>query len=156
MLQHGIMETLTRPKFNYIHEANWEGLHILANHWKSDMDFHIGEIRFLKKLINKYFIWLIHEESVIATEKLLEELEQLKEEGNATLKLIDQHLHQIVKEIKFPLVHNDKAFQDEHTELEERIAAFMIHFRPLKHKAFDLVEDVLVEEKVKHLMAKTA
>jgi len=150
------MEPLLRPKFNYIHEANWEGLHVLANHWKSEMDFHLGEIRFLKKLIDKYFIWLINEESVESTERLLTQLQELKKEGESAITFIDKHLHQIVKEIKFPMVHNDKAFNDEHAELEEQIAAFILAFRPLKRKIFDLVENVLEGDKIKHLMAKTS
>lgn len=148
------MESMLRPKFNYINEGNWEGLHILANHWKSDLDFHLGEIRFLKKLIDKYFVWLVNDESIASAEKLLSQLEELRIQGESTMHLINKHLHQIVEEIRMQRIENDKAFKDEHTTLEEQIAKFTMKLRPLKKVIFDLVEDVLEEEKIKHLMSK--
>jgi len=36
-----------RPKYNYIHEADWQQLIILTEHWKSDLLFYKDDIRFL-------------------------------------------------------------------------------------------------------------
>ncbi|MEQ8910329.1 MAG: hypothetical protein RIC95_14110 [Vicingaceae bacterium] len=148
------MEFRLRPTNNFVNEADWQELHTLSLHWKSDMAFYSDELRFLRKLIDKYFVWLMKAESIKATQDLLNRLTKTQSRAEDIVSTIDKHVKHIAKEIKYPLVHNDKAFRDEHAELEELIAAFVKDFRVLKKKVFDLTEDVLVEEKIKHLAAR--
>jgi hypothetical protein len=148
------MEFRLRPDNNFVNEADWQGLHTLSLHWKSDMAFYIDELRFLRKLIDKYFVWLMKDESIKMTEDILSRLTKVQYRAEDLVSSIDKHVKYIVKEIKHPLVHNDSAFRNDHAKLEELIATFLKDFRPLKKEVFNLAEDVLMEEKVKHLMAR--
>jgi hypothetical protein len=147
------MEYRLRPKSNFVNEANWQSLHSLSLHWQSDMIFYLGELRFLRKLVDKYFIWLLEDDSLEATLAQLKRMSKSENQAADIVTYIKKHIKHIEKELKHPLVQNDKPFRDEHSELEDLIAAFVRDFRLLKQKVFDLTDDVLVEEKVKNLMA---
>ena len=47
-----------RPPGNYSTTASWEELHALTRHWVSDLRFYQDDLRFLHRLIDKYFIWI--------------------------------------------------------------------------------------------------
>lgn len=148
------MEFRLRPNNNFVNEADWQGLHTLSLHWKSDMAFYIDELRFLKKLIDKYFIWLMKNESIETTQDLLNRLTKIHYRAEDLVSTIDKQLNYIVKEIKYPLVHNDTSFRKQHAELEDLITDFLKDFRPIKQEVFALAENVLVVKKVEKLVAR--
>src|SRR5665811_322155 len=54
----------SRPKDQYIHEADWQQLYVLTEHWKSDLSFYEGDLKFLHHLIDKYFMWISKKEHI--------------------------------------------------------------------------------------------
>ena len=148
------MEFRLRPDSNFINESDWQGLHTLSLHWKSDLAFYMDELRFLRKLIDKYFVWLMEDESVKSTQDLLNRLTKIHYRAEDIVSSIEKHVKHIVKEMKFPLVKNDSTFRKEHAELENLVTTFLKDFRQLKKEVFELTENVMVEEKIKHLIAR--
>ncbi len=45
-----------RPKGKYIHEADWQQLYALTEHWKSDFQFYNTDLTFLQHVIYKNFM----------------------------------------------------------------------------------------------------
>jgi uncharacterized protein (DUF3820 family) len=55
------MENLSlRPKGDFSYTAEYQQLYILAEHWKSDLEFYKDDLRFLHHLIDEYFVWFAH------------------------------------------------------------------------------------------------
>ncbi len=53
-----------RPKYNYIHEADWQKLYLLTELWKSDLLFYKDDLKFLYHLIDKYFLRISKRENI--------------------------------------------------------------------------------------------
>ncbi len=77
------MELRVRPKSDYLHKASFEDLYILTEDWKSDIEFYRDESRFLRTLVDKYFIFMIKDGNISKVQslsnKLSKSVEQKKE-----------------------------------------------------------------------------
>ncbi len=61
------MEFRSRPKSNYLLDAEWQELHALTSHWQSDMIFFSDELRFIDRVIDKYFTSLVDKDHIEIT-----------------------------------------------------------------------------------------
>ena len=84
-----------RPKGKYIQNANWNELYVLTEHWKSDLNFYKDDLRFLKFLINKYFIWLTKEENVKEVKSIEKSLHDTEVICNNLVEKVKKHLIQL-------------------------------------------------------------
>lgn len=147
------MELRIRPKSNYLHMANWEELYLLTEHWKSDIEFFEGELRFLRTLVDKYFIWLIKDENIGAVQSIANQLAKADQKTIDITAKINKHLVHIEDLIQNAFSHDDEEFRNEHLELENQFAEFVKSFRKTKSQTFAITEHVIEEEKLKHLLA---
>jgi len=58
-LKYNKMELKAKADRSYLANSSWQDLYARTEHWKSDIEFYRDESRFLRTLIDKYFIWLI-------------------------------------------------------------------------------------------------
>jgi hypothetical protein len=147
------MGQLLKPQSNYFRDANWKELHVLTTHWKSDVDFYKDELRFLRELIDKYFIWLIEDNNLYKAQKLVIRLTDTEKELENILKAVVSHVKQIEKFITNEFVYSEVFFSDEHTRLENKMTAFMKLFRGLKKDIFAVTKEVIEGEKMNHLLS---
>jgi hypothetical protein len=71
------MENLSlRPKVILAILQNQQ-LYILAEHWKSDLEFYKDDLRFLHHLIDEYFVWFAHREHLNEMRNLAGRLSKL-------------------------------------------------------------------------------
>jgi len=147
------METLRfRPKDNYFKTASWEQLYVLTEKWKSDFEFYRFEHSFLKKLLNKYFIWINDDNNVLHVEKLavkIDELERKRVDFNNKTILHLRHIEEIIDN---EFVYDAQKFRDEHEGLEDAIVRFNKEFKVLKKEVFDVTEYILESENIAHLI----
>ena len=73
-LKINFMEFRTRPKSNYMLEAEWQELHALTIHWQSDVTFFGDELRFIDLLIDKYFTTLVDKNHIAITKDVTAKL----------------------------------------------------------------------------------
>ena len=141
-----------RPIDNYIHEADWQKLYVLTEHWKSDLEFYLHDLQFLAHVIDKYFIWMTNEDDIHHVQKVKSILakstrncEQLK---NRTAK----HLSHLADLIDDPFKYDSHVFRNEHEQLENDIASFVKLFRKNRKDVYRITEYVLDSEKLSNLM----
>lgn len=130
----------------------WISLSALTRHWQSDLEFFEDELRFLHTLINKYFLWLIDEENIVKTRKLVKKLVEIETRRNLLFQKTEKHLKHLQGLIENPFSHDAHVVNIEHSALEEKIADFVKEFRSLKHEVFALTEHILESEKVQHML----
>ncbi|MCB0402348.1 MAG: hypothetical protein KDD41_09715 [Flavobacteriales bacterium] len=141
-----------RPKAGYIHNAEWEELYVLTEHWKSDMDFYHDEVRFLNKLIAKYFMWLSDGKNIIVVKSLQDELNVLANNKDGLRLLCLKHLRHMEEYVENPFSHDETEFKQEHQLLEDRTARFVKDFKALKRDIFSVTEKVIEDEHLNHLI----
>lgn len=137
---------------NFVVEYTWQELYILTKHWKSDIQFYKDDIKFLQRLINKYFIWVTKKENIDKVTKIESSLYNLTKKCDSLIKSIDIHLEHLSSLINDPFKYDSQRFKVEHPKLENDIAAFIKIFREQKKETFAITEYIVDDEKLmRHL-----
>ncbi len=147
------METRIRPKSDYMQAAGWQQLHVLSEKWLSELSFYRDEIRFLKDVVNKYFIWLVADEKMDTLTHLSQRLIKIEEVNQYLLETTNKHMGHLVDLIENSFSHDEQAFREEHSTLEDRIAGFEQDFMVLKSDIFTITKKVIEIERLKRLLA---
>jgi hypothetical protein len=142
----------SRPKGNYIQNTNWDELYILTKHWKSDLLFYKEDLRFLNRLLNKYFIWITKKGNLNAVKTIGQNVLKDKSTGTNLLKRVDQHLVHISQTIDNPFKYDSSVFRKEHQDLEDDIAKFYKTVRKNRKQVFSVTEHIIDSESLGHLL----
>jgi hypothetical protein len=141
-------ELRTRPKNDYLQTANWQELFVLTENWQSEMDFFSDEIKFLKNLISKYFIWITEDSNLSRVQDILPQINRLEQISQNLGASIKNHLSHLESLIENSFTQDEAAFRSEHIQLEEELVQFNKEFRTLKKVVFTITEQVLESEKL--------
>jgi hypothetical protein len=140
------------PGETYHEVTTWIALSVVTEHWQSDLKFFQDELRFLRTLINKYFVWLIEEENIDKTRRLAARLTEIDHQRTSFEKELDKHLKHLHALLENPFAHDAHEIRQEHEKLEDGYANFVKDFRALKRETFKLTEHVIESEKAQHLL----
>lgn len=132
-----------RPKDNYIHEASWEQLYVLTEHWKSDMLFYKDDLRFLHHLIDNYFLLLSKRENIDMVQEIEVKLLEVDKQCDMLLEKINKHLHHLAELIDDPFIFVSDTFRNEHELLEDDLAQFVKDFRANRKEIFTITEHII-------------
>ncbi|MCF4101128.1 hypothetical protein L1I30_05585 [Gillisia sp. M10.2A] len=141
----------TRPKGQFIQEANWSELYTLTSHWKSDLEFYQDDARFLHHLIDKYFIWITKDENLKMVQNLKMNLEKVEKTCKDLLTKVAVHHLKLGKLIE-RTDENARLFRIEHEHLEDEIADFVKAFRANRKKVFNITTYIVDSEKLIQLL----
>jgi hypothetical protein len=126
--------------------------YVLAEQWKSDLDFYADELNFLNVLISKYFISLLGEQDFPSLPKLVARLKETKVVREELTR--DAILY--MSKIKLLIVNdpNSEEFNQkkESIKLKASITLFTRNFMSLKRQIFARIEEVMEHEKMKRLI----
>ncbi len=144
----------SRPKGDYIQNTNWQELYVLTEHWKSDLLFYRDDLKFLHKLLQRYFIWITKEENLDAVRNLGQGILNDSKTCNDLLSKIKEHLSHLANIMDEPFKNDAHEFRTEHEELEDYISQFIKGVRENRKKVFTLTEHVLDSEHLEHLLQR--
>ena len=125
---------------------------IVSEHWLTDLKFFNDELNFLRRLVDKYFMWLVDEANIESTQKLARDLSRFETKRTRLSAKLAHHLKRLTNLIENPFSHSAQDSIDEHADLEALMSAFVKDFRRIKRAAFTLTETVIESEKSKHLL----
>ncbi|MEL6811341.1 MAG: hypothetical protein AAFP76_08415 [Bacteroidota bacterium] len=137
------------PGGRVLKPSNWEELYALTRHWKSDMEFYRDDLRFLHKLIDRYFIWITKEENVDSVRKIENGLLNLERRCRDLLAKVSKHLSQLGRVIEEPEMDMSHIFQVEHGHLEDALAVFVKDVRQHRKEVFRITELVADSEQLR-------
>jgi hypothetical protein len=140
------MEVRVRPKDNYLQQASFAQLHALTTHWKSDLEFQQFELRFFLNLMNGYFIWLKQDESALQIDHLADRIRESVAGVTHLQHLVDRHLRHLEELMENAFSHDERLFREEHTQLEDDLAACTKALRELKTMIIQHARDVEDQE----------
>lgn len=141
-----------RPKDNYIHEAGWQKLYVLTEHWKSDLLFYKDDLRFLHHLIDKYFLWISKKENIDMVSEIEVSLLKVDKKCASLLKQTNTHLHYLTELIDDPFKHDSHQFRSDHELLEDELVQFVKTLRNNRKEVFAITKHIIEgEEMVRQL-----
>ncbi len=135
-------------KNEYLKTVSWESIYAITKHWQSDVDFYTVEIKFLKKLIKKYFIWITDDKYVAEVEQVRRNLKKFNKEKKGLKKMINRHLSHINSLIENTFSTDEQEIREDHGLLELEVARLTKNFRVIKKEVFNVTEEVLSKEKL--------
>lgn len=141
-----------RPKGDYIQEATWQDLYILTEGWQSNLEFQLYEIEFLERLIETYFVNLLLQENLDELRELQIDLYKAKNQSKKISKRIKTHLSHIADILDEPFKFDGSIFRDEHQQLEDDVAEFILNQKVVRLTVFTMTKDVLENEKPKFIL----
>lgn len=125
---------------------------VLAEHWKSDLEFYSDELDFLTSLINKNFMYLIEKNEYPGAQEIVNKLKQSIEVCDELLQAASTYMSNLrfslTEEMKITEFDQEK----EHIRLEAKIALFIKTFRSVKQEVFTLSKKVMEQKKMKRLI----
>ena len=142
-----------RPSNDFLLIANWEELYALAKHWQSDMAFYHDEMRFLRNLIDRYFIWMIKDDNINKVQTIINKLIKLEKRQDAIIEKIHLHLSHLQELIKKTSILDELRFRNEHMGLEDDMVNYMKAFNEIKKEVFTITEMVMDSERLQHLIS---
>ena len=138
----------SRPKDQYIEEANWQELYILCKHWKADLSFYKDDLKFLHHLIDKYFMWISKKEHIDMVRKIEVNLLATNEHCTSILNRINEHLSHLAALIDNSFATNSLKFRMEHALLDDDITTFVRNFRTNRKEIFTVTDYLMDTEKL--------
>lgn len=116
------------------------------------MNYYSDEIGFISKLIDKYSIWLTHEDNIRRVEKVKTRLAVLNDFKGDLIHGILKHMSHIKNLMENPFSHEDTVVRDEHGRLQDDFADFFKALRGLKKEAFSLTGAAIDREGIYDLL----
>ncbi|EIA08185.1 hypothetical protein [Flavobacterium frigoris] len=141
-----------RHKGDFSYTAEYQQLYFLTQHWKSDLEFYNGDLRFLHYLIEQYFVWFASKEHLEEMRNLAVRLSEIDEKCDGVLEKTAKHLSNLSELIDDPFKYDSHKFRTEHKELENEMASFVKKFRKIKKETF-AVSEKIIENEVKRLIS---
>ena len=132
---------------------NWQSMFLLAEHWRSDLEFFATELNFFRKLIDKYLLHLIDEDHIKSTRQLATDLTRFDKDKLKLDQDLTLHLSHLSSLIQNPIAHDSRSSVMQHDALEASILDLIKRFRSLKSEVFAVAEKAMESEKAKHLLA---
>jgi hypothetical protein len=146
------MNFYSRPKDKYLHQADWQELYVLTEHWQSELAYYQDELRFLRMLIDNNLKLLIEDEGIKKVQEVALKLSEIETQKLNLEQNTNKHLNHLQDFIKNSSSKDSREFRDEHEYLEIELTGFVKNFRSLKKNIFKLSEQVMQTEKAKHLL----
>lgn len=137
----------------FVENYNWKAFYVVTKNWQSDLAFYSDEMKFFKGLVNKYFMWLIKDESLLIAEELIAKLMKIEREKNEIITKIELHL-QHIKSLLEKNISKEDQYAAEHGDLEIDMTVFTKRFRDLKKEVFRVTEEIMESERLTHLLEK--
>ncbi|MCK5441798.1 MAG: hypothetical protein KAJ23_07905 [Maribacter sp.] len=145
-------EYRSKPKGKYIQEAYWQELYVLAEHWKSDLQFYRDDLRFLHHLIEKYFMWITKSENLDLVKEIMLDLFDVTTKCKDLLEKVGKHLIQVGHLVENPNEADTGIFKMEHKHLEDEIAHLIESFRENRREVFAITEYVIDSEDLANIL----
>lgn len=129
-----------------------ERMHVVVEHWRSDLMFFKDEVDFFRKLIEKHFLWLIDGKHINVSQTLLAGLGKFEKRRFSITEKLNEHTRHLAGLSENFFIYNGKECKREHDQLEEAMSEFTKDFRGIKQEAFTLAEKAINSAKARHLL----
>lgn len=143
--------TKTQPKF--VEWFSADVMHDNSNEWLSELRFINDELLFFDDLIKSYTLQLIDSKYFNESKKLADELGALHKKTNNIIRIIQTHANDLkimVDGIDQP--YEEDSYKNEHREIMIKINEFIKRCRSTKKELFELIKNILIEQKQKRLL----
>lgn len=149
------MKLRVRPQGDYPEKASLEDLHKITLEWDSEIKFWKDELHFFQHLIDKYVLKMIEEDQLQHIQKIVDEIIQYSDVDLKDIsEKVQKHNNHLGLIIEDKFSYDQNLIRREHAHLEDSISVLMEKFKSFKKDIFSVIEEVLKNEKLQHLLQR--
>lgn len=127
-------------KEDAIQDSELQNLYALTERWKTDLLFYRDDLKFLRHLEDKYFLWIKAETDLEGIRIVGESILKDSRDCDELLQAVDKHLFELAQIIEESLNTDQSIFIERHAELEADIAQFVKNSRENRKQLFKISE----------------
>ena len=143
----------TKTDIKYVEWLSAEVMHKNSIEWLSELRFINNELLFFDDLIKSYTLQLIDTKHFDESKKVVDKLETSHKKTNYLIKIIQVHQNDLkimVDGLDQP--KEEEEYKNEHRKFIIMNNEFLKTYRILKNEIFDLIKNILKEQKQKRLL----
>jgi len=122
--------------------------------WLNDLEFVKGEQIFLEHLLSSHFLDLSTTKLYEPTRKLIKKLVTVEHMGNQLFDTIQLHNKYLSTLIESSKLRDKKEYKKEHKKIEKDFDIYLLHFKNVKKKIFNMIKEIMKSKKQKLLIKK--
>jgi hypothetical protein len=130
-------------------------LHDSSLKWITELDFITDEQAFLENLLSSHFLELSSSDHYEATRKLIKKLKEVEKTGVELVDTIELHNKHMATLIESKQLEYDHALEGEHEKIQMEFDNYLVKFKYVKKKIFNMIKQIMLDHKQKLLINKT-
>ena len=130
-------------------------LHDISLKWITELDFIADEQAFLENLLSSHFLELSSSDHFEATRKLIKKLKEVEKSGNDLIDTIELHNKHMATMIESKQFEYDRKLEEEHEKIQMEFDNYLVKFKYVKKKIFNIIKQIMLDHKQKLLINKT-
>lgn len=130
-------------------------LHEQTVQWINEIEFMADEEVFLEHLLSAHFLDLSSSKLYDTTQKLIRKLKESGNLGKDLMKRILAHNKHVSVVIETFNKEYDKEIDREHQSIKKDLDSYVLKFRFVKKKIFNIIKEIMKDHKQKLLISKT-
>lgn len=143
------MEKLNKEEYQL---TEWESMFREAEKIKSEMKFFELEMGFLHRLLDRYLLWLIEEESLSGLQILNSKIKAADQKCADFILKAESLMTRLGLLIENPFAQDEHRIKESFTHLKDEALSFEAELKRLKSEVFDHVAHTLRSEKARRLL----
>lgn len=130
-------------------------LHDSSLKWITELDFITDEQAFLENLLSSHFLELSNSNHYEATRKLIKKLKEVEKSGVELTDTIELHNKHMATMIESRQLEYDEKLEAEHEKIQLEFDNYLVKFKYVKKKIFNMIKQIMLDHKQKLLINKT-
>lgn len=130
-------------------------LHDDSLKWITELDFIADEQAFLENLLSSHFLELSSSDHYEATRKLIKKLKEVEKSGRELIDTIQLHNKHMATMIESKQLEYDENLEAEHERIQLDFDNYLVKFKFVKKKIFNMIKQIMLDHKQKLLINKT-
>ena len=130
-------------------------LHDGSLKWITELDFIADEQAFLENLLSSHFLELSSSDHYEATRKLIKKLKEVEKSGRELIDTIELHNKHMATMIESKQLEYDENLEAEHERIQLDFDNYLVKFKFVKRKIFNMIKQIMLDHKQKLLINKT-
>ena len=130
-------------------------LHDDSLKWITELDFIADEQAFLENLLSSHFLELSSSDHYEATRKLIKKLKEVEKSGRELIDTIELHNKHMATMIESKQLEYDENLEAEHERIQLDFDNYLVKFKFVKKKIFNMIKQIMLDHKQKLLINKT-
>jgi len=127
-------------------------LHDQTMQWLNELEFLQDEQKFLENLLISHFLDLSTPKLYEPTKRVIKKLKDAEKKGDEMYDIIQTHNKHLATLMESIHLNGNKEFKKEHKQIKNNFKIYVLNFKHVKKKIFEMIKEIMKLHKQKLLL----